>query len=82
MTLLELISKQLNGVYHLGYLEFPNHTVGTVELPMALGGSYMLLSVSRSVLRRKSSALQRRKKPRKRQSRKRRKKRQEYENAK
>ena len=57
MTLLELISKQLNGVYHLGYLEFPNHTVGTVELPMALGGSYMLLSVSRSVLRRKSSAL-------------------------
>ncbi len=57
MTLLELISKQLNGVYHLGYLEFPDVTVGIVELPMALGGSYMLLSVSRSVLRRKSSAL-------------------------
>ena len=57
LTLLELISKQLNSVYHLGYLEFPNHTLSTVELPMALGGSYMILSVSRSVLRRKSSAL-------------------------
>ena len=30
LTLLELISKQLNSIYHLGYLEFPNHAIGTV----------------------------------------------------
>lgn len=57
LTLLELLSKQLNSVYHLGYLEFPNHTIGTVELPVALGGSWLILAVCRSVLRRKSSAL-------------------------
>ena len=57
LTLLELISKQLNSVYHLGYLEFPNHTIGTVELPVALGGSWLIPAVCRSVLRRKSSAL-------------------------
>ena len=57
LTLLELISKQLNSIYHLGYLEFPNHAIGTVELPVALGGSCLILAVCRSVLRRKSSAL-------------------------
>ncbi len=38
MTLLELISKQLNGVYHLGYLEFPNHTVGHRRAAHGPGG--------------------------------------------
>lgn len=57
LSLLEILSKQLNGVYHLGYLEFPNHTLGSVELPMAFGGSCLVLAVCRSVVGRKSSAL-------------------------
>lgn len=57
MSLLEIVSKQLNSVYHLGYLEFPNHTIGSVELPIALGGSCLVMAVCRSVLCRKSSAL-------------------------
>lgn len=57
MSLLEILSKQLNSVYHLGYLEFPDHAIGSVELPIALGGSCLVMAVCRSVLCRKSSAL-------------------------
>jgi len=56
-SFLELVTQTLNGVYHLGYLEFPGHTMGSVELPMAIYGSLLLLAVLRSVLARKSSAL-------------------------
>ena len=56
-SLLELITRTLNGVYHLGYLEFPGHSTGSTELPIAIYGSLLLLSVLRGVLARKSSAL-------------------------
>lgn len=56
-SFLELITRTLNGVYHLGYLEFPGHSTGSTELPIAIYGSLLLLSVLRSVLARKSSAL-------------------------
>lgn len=56
-SFLELTTQTLNGVYHLGYLEFPGHSIGSVELPIAVYGSLLLLAVLRSVLARKSSAL-------------------------
>lgn len=56
-SFLELITRTLNGVYHLGYLEFPGHSTGSTELPVAIYGSLLLLSVLRGVLARKSSAL-------------------------
>ena len=56
-SFLELITQTLNGVYHLGYLEFPGHTMGSVELPIAVYGSLLLLAVLRGVLARKSSSL-------------------------
>ena len=56
-SFLELITQTLNGVYHLGYLEFPGHSMGSAELPIAIYGSLLLLAVLRSVLGRKSSAL-------------------------
>ncbi len=56
-SFLELITQTLNGVYHLGYLEFPGHSIGSAELPIAIYSSLLLLAVLRSALARKSSAL-------------------------
>lgn len=56
-SFLELTTQMLNGVYHLGYLEFPGHSAQTVQLPVAIYSSLLLIAVLRSVLARKSSAL-------------------------
>ena len=56
-SLLVYASVSLHEVYHWGYFIFPGHTPGTVEIPVAVYGSAVLLSFARCVIRRRGPVL-------------------------
>ena len=56
-SLLTLVSVVLNNTYHWGYFAFPGHRVGSIELPVAIYGAGVCLSVSRCILRRRGPVL-------------------------
>lgn len=56
-SLLVYASVTLNEVYHWGYFVFPGHTPGTVEIPVVVYGSAVLLTFARCVIRRRGPVL-------------------------